>query len=100
MCAAIATAIGPAAYGYRRQNRQGHCQLGTGCGSFAQFSNRAVADIFAIAPFNLPRSRWQRLADFADRRLVGFIEADDGMLGVGGAMIDLQHILYVIDDSM
>src|SRR4051812_34542898 len=41
-------------------------------------SGRAVADVFAIAPLDLTWSGWQRLADFADQLLGGFVQAHYG----------------------
>src|SRR4029077_16713478 len=68
------------------QRREHHEQIG-----------HAVALVFVIVTRLASWLGGNRFAHFDDHLLRGFVEADDGALGIARSLIDLQHVFHVGD---
>lgn len=58
---------------------------------------RPVAFLFAVHPLGMSRRHRDRLPDFAQQLLAGFIQADLRSLGIIGALVDIQHVFQMPD---
>src|ERR1700730_138684 len=56
---------------------------------------RAVALIFAVVAFELPRAGCDRLTHLVDHLGWALVEADHGPLWVGGFGVEVEHVLHV-----
>ncbi len=56
---------------------------------------RAVALIFAVIAFELPRRGWDRLAHLADELGWALVKAHHGPLWIGCFGVEIEHVLHV-----
>src|SRR5215471_7200352 len=56
---------------------------------------RAVALIFAVIAFELPRLGWDRLAHLTDELGWALVKADHGPLWIGCFGVEIEHVLHV-----
>src|SRR5215468_6271840 len=56
---------------------------------------RAVALIFAVIAFELPRLGWDRLAHLADELGWALVKTDHGPLWIGCFGVEIEHVLHM-----